>query len=58
MKFEIHKSKWRQRFWVRIVASNGQVLFTSEMYAREEDALRAANIVELDAARARYEDLT
>lgn len=61
MKFEIRKSRKRLRqcFYVRIVASNGECLFTSEMYARKEDALAAANRVIRNATdHGHIEDLT
>ena len=45
MKIEIRRTRVRRRFYARIVASNGQVLFTSEVYNRKEDALHLAELL-------------
>lgn len=52
IRFEIRKSKWRQKYWVSIVHKNGNVLFHSENYSRKEDALQAANDVQMYAFNA------
>ena len=55
MRFEIHRSINRQYFW-RIVASNGQVLATSETYWNKQDAINAANSVKVHVANAQILD--
>ena len=45
MKIEIRRTRVRRRFYARIVASNGEPLFTSEVYNRKEDAWHAAELV-------------
>lgn len=52
IRFEIHKSKWRQKYWVSIVHENGNVLFHSENYSRKVDAWNAAYAV-VDAVYSR-----
>jgi uncharacterized protein YegP (UPF0339 family) len=56
MRFEIRRSTNRQ-YYCRIVASNGQVLFTSETYFNKRDAVNAANLVKAYAAAAQILDL-
>lgn len=60
MKFEIRKSRKRLRqcFYVRIVASNGECLFKSEMYARKDDARHACQVIQNVAYKLPIEDLT
>lgn len=59
IKIEVHDSASPvQPFYARIVASNGQVLFTSETYVRKADAQHAAQQVKTYAASASIVDLT
>lgn len=58
MKIEIRRTRVRRRFYARIVASNGQVLFTSEVYNRKEDALHLAELLKSYAPLVVIEDLT
>lgn len=51
MQFEIHRASGGQFYW-RIVASNGQVLATSETYYNKADAQAAAESVQRGAASA------
>jgi len=44
MQFEIRRASGGQYYW-RIVASNGQVLATSETYYNKADAQHAAELV-------------
>jgi uncharacterized protein len=48
MQFEIHRASGGQYYW-RIVASNGQVLATSETYYNKADAQSAAESVRSNA---------
>lgn len=57
VQFEIHKATNGQYFW-RIVASNRQVLATSETYYNKSDAQRAAQSVKTNAASAPIVDKT
>jgi len=58
MKFEIRKSQSAsQPYYWRIVASNGQVLATSETYVKKADALAAVQSVKTNAATATVQDL-
>lgn len=55
MKFEIHRASGGQYYW-RIVASNGQVLATSETYYNRTDAQAAAESVKSQAGSAPIDD--
>jgi uncharacterized protein YegP (UPF0339 family) len=55
MKFEIRRASGGQYYW-RIVASNGQVLATSETYYNKTDARAAAESVRSHAASASIHD--
>lgn len=57
MQFEIHRASGGQYYW-RIVASNGQVLATSETYYNKADAQSAAESVRAYAASAPVYDYT
>lgn len=57
MKFEIRKATNSQFFW-RIVASNGQVLATSETYVAKASAISAASSVKAHSAGAPIHDYT
>jgi uncharacterized protein len=58
VKFEIHKSAAAQPYRWRIVASNGQVLATSENYATKQSAKSACESVQKSAGSAEIVDLT
>jgi uncharacterized protein YegP (UPF0339 family) len=55
IEFQIHQAINRQ-FYCRIVASNGEVLFTSETYHNKQDLVHAANVVRAYAAHAQILD--
>ena len=57
MQFEIRRASGGQYYW-RILATNGQVLATSESYYNKADALSAVESVRRDAAGAQVSDLT
>lgn len=56
MRIEIHRASGGQFYW-RLVASNGQVLATSETYYSKQDARTAAELVKKQAAGAPVLDL-
>ncbi len=58
MKFEILKSSAAQPYRWRIVATNGQVLATSENYASKQSAKSACESVRKSAGSADLVDLT
>ncbi len=59
MKFEIRKgNSTTQPYYWRIVASNGNVLASSEMYVNKADARSAAESVKSGAAATTVVDLT
>lgn len=49
MKYPIRRTVNGQ-YYARIVASNGQTLFTSETYVSKADAIAAANLVKIQGA--------
>jgi uncharacterized protein YegP (UPF0339 family) len=55
IEFQIHQAINRE-FYCRIVASNGEVLFTSETYHTKQDLVHAANVVRAYAAHAQILD--
>ena len=55
IEFQIHQAINRQ-FYCRIVASNGEVLFTSETYHNKQDLVHAANVVRAYATSAQILD--
>jgi len=57
MRFEIHRASGGQYYW-RIVASNGQVLATSETYYNKADAQSAAESVRSSVGSAQIHDYT
>lgn len=57
MQFEIRRASGGQYYW-RIVATNGQVLATSETYYNKQDARSAAESVKRSAADAPVNDQT
>ena len=52
MKFVIKKSAKTGQFWFNIVASNGQVLATSEQYKAKASAVNAIESIQKGAAKA------
>ncbi len=52
MKFTIHKSAKNGQFWFRIVAGNGQILATSEMYKAKASAVNAIESIQSSAGKA------
>lgn len=59
MRFEIRRSSSpTQPYYWRIVATNGQVLATSEMYVAKASAVSAINALKAGAASALTVDLT
>jgi uncharacterized protein YegP (UPF0339 family) len=57
MKFSVRKSTNSQFYW-RIVASNGQVLATSETYTAKQSAISACESVKASASSAPIVDET
>jgi hypothetical protein len=55
MRFQVKRAKGKQRFYWRLVASNGKVLASSETYARRKDCLHAIEVVQHDAWHAAVE---
>ncbi len=58
MKFTIHKSAKNGQFWFRVVASNGQILATSEMYTARASAVNAIESIQKSAGSAPIVDET
>jgi len=58
VKFVIKKSPSSGQYWFRIVASNGQVLASSEQYVAKQSAKDAIASVKANAASATIEDET
>ena len=52
MKFVIKKSAKTGQFWFNIVASNGQVLATSEQYTAKASAVSAIESIQKSAGSA------
>lgn len=52
MKFVVQKSEKTGQFWFSIVASNGNVLASSEQYAAKASALSAIESIQKSAADA------
>jgi uncharacterized protein YegP (UPF0339 family) len=57
MKFEVRNATGGQYYW-RIVASNGQVLATSETYVAKQSAISACQSVKTNASGAQIVDET
>ena len=55
IEFQLHRAINGQ-FYCRIVASNGEVLFTSETYQNKQDLVHAANVVRAYATSAQILD--
>ena len=45
MKFTIHKNEKTGKFWFRIVSSNGNILASSQQYARKRSAVDAVESI-------------
>ncbi len=58
MKFTIQKSAKNGQFWFRIVASNGQILATSEMYTAKASAMNAIESIKKSVGSASIDDET
>ena len=52
----IKKSEKSGQYWFRIVASNGQVLASSEQYTRKQSAQEAIDSIKRNAANATVDD--
>jgi uncharacterized protein YegP (UPF0339 family) len=55
IEFQVHRAVNGQ-FYCRIVASNGEVLFTSETYQTKKDLVYAADVVRAYATSAQILD--
>jgi len=58
VKFTIHKSEKTGEFWFRIVASNGNILASSQQYAQKRSALDAVGSIKKNGPGAPVEDET
>ena len=58
MRFTIQKSAKNGQFWFRVVAANGQILATSEMYKQKASAVSAIESIKENASRAPVVDET
>jgi len=58
VKFTIHKSEKTREFWFRIVASNGNILASSQQYAQKRSALDAVGSIKKNGPDAPVEDET
>ena len=56
MKFTIHKSEKSGEYWFRIVASNGNILASSQQYADKRSAIAAAESVKKNSQDAEVVD--
>lgn len=56
IKFVIKRSDKSGQYWFRIVASNGQVLASSEQYVAKQSAKDAIDSIKRGAADAAVED--
>ncbi len=56
IKFVIKRSEKTGQYWFRIVASNGQVLASSEQYVAKQSAKDAIDSIKRSAAGATVED--
>ena len=56
VKFTIHKSVKNGQFWFRVVASNGQIMATSEMYSAKASAVNAIESIQKSAGAASIVD--
>ncbi len=58
MRFTIQKSAKNGQFWFRVVAANGRILATSEMYKQKASAVDAIESIKGHASRAPVVDET
>ncbi|MCR6712144.1 MAG: YegP family protein [Demequina sp.] len=58
MKFTIHKSDKSGEFWFRIVASNGNILASSQQYADKRSAVAAIESIQKNGPGADVVDET
>ncbi|WP_284292722.1 YegP family protein [Luteimicrobium album] len=58
MKFTIQKSEKTGQYWFRIVASNGNILASSEQYAQKSSAVSAVESIKQRAGDAEVVDET
>ncbi len=56
MKFVIKRSANTGQYWFRIVASNGQILASSEQYVAKQSAKEAIDSIQRNAAGATVVD--
>ena len=56
IKFVIKRSDKSGQYWFRIVASNGQILASSEQYVAKQSAKDAIDSIKRGAADAAVED--
>ena len=52
MRFTLPKSATHGQFWFRVVAANGQILATCEMYKQKASAVSAIESIKENASRA------
>ncbi len=57
MRFKIRKSAANGQYWFAIVATNGKILASSELYRTKAAAVAAAELVRQQASSAAIEDL-
>lgn len=57
MKFEIHKSKNKQFYFV-LVARNGEVILTSETYKSKQSCKEGIRLIKRNSLFAKTKDLT
>lgn len=58
MKFTIHRSEKSGEYWFRIVASNGNILASSQQYKAKRSAIEAVESIQQRAAGATIVDET
>lgn len=59
LKFKLYKTNAAQPYhWTLNSAGNGQVICTSENYARKQSAIDSMNLVYANAGGANWEDYT
>lgn len=58
MKFTVSKSDKSGEFWFRIVAANGNILASSQMYSDKRSAFAAIESIQKNAAAAEVVDET
>lgn len=58
MKFTIHQSDKSGEFWFRIVATNGNILASSQQYSDKRSAVAAIESIQKNGAEADVVDET